>query len=69
MAVSDPDGYARLWLAELGAVVPEHHTDDPTPQGGRFGLERSPGERARRHSLAMQRERRAARAYRAAPRA
>jgi hypothetical protein len=62
MAVSDPDGYALLWLSELGAVVPEHHSGDPPTDPDRYGMRCTPLERARRHSRALTREGRPPRA-------
>ncbi len=63
MGEDDPGGYALLWLAELGAYVPEHHDGSTTaPRERGFGLALPEDERARRHSRSLAQERRARRA-------
>jgi len=56
-ATDDPAGYAELWLAELGAHVPEHHDGQAlAPREKGFGLALPVHERARRHGERLDRE-------------
>jgi hypothetical protein len=57
-----PDGYAELWLAEMGAHVPEHGLAPRVPL---YGLGLPAHERARLHGERLEREPSAARAHRA----
>jgi hypothetical protein len=66
MTDTDPGGYAELWLAELGAWVPEWHDGGAlAPRLRRFGLDRTPRDRARLSGRRLDGEARAARAHRA----
>jgi hypothetical protein len=57
MPVEDPGAYAILWLAELGAHVPEWHDGLAlAPRVRRFGLDLPPAERAFRHAANLARE-------------
>jgi hypothetical protein len=62
-----PDGgYAELWLAEMGAWVPEWHDGGAlAPRVRGYGLGLEPAERARRHGAQLEHEGRVARAHRA----
>ncbi len=65
-----PPGYAELWLAELGAWVPEEHDGQAlAPRETRFGLSLPAHERARRHGARLASEPSLARIHRAARRA
>ena len=66
MTGDDPDGMALLWLSELGAHVPESYGGTaPAPRLARFGLDRSPRDRARLNGARLAGEARQARAHRA----
>lgn len=70
MTGEDPTEYAELWLAEMGAWVPEMHRGTAlAPREQSFGLYLPEQERARRHGARLTSEPRAARAHRAAGRA
>jgi hypothetical protein len=65
--MDDSDGYAQLWLSELGAHVPEERAGAAlAPRERGFGLDLEPAERARRNGARLVAEgRTAARASRA----
>jgi hypothetical protein len=65
MPVEDPGAYAILWLAELGAHVPEWRDGLAlAPRVPGFGLDLPPADRAARHAANLAREPLRARAYR-----
>ena len=54
MPSDDPEGYAALWLAELGAHVPEHRAGLAlNPRDPAFGMHLMPAERAARNGARL----------------